>query len=186
MVKNILIKKTILVFAISFTNFTFGQIFICKDGIIKFTSEAPLELIKAQSNKTSGVLDATTKNIAFSVAIESFDGFNSGLQKEHFRENYMETNKYKTATFKGKIIEDVDFTKNGTYTVRAKGTFSIHGAEKEKIVKTKITIKDNEINVETSFEVPLDDHNINIPKVVNQKIASIIIVDVKAILKPKA
>ncbi len=179
-------QKTIIILALIFSKIIVGQVFLCKDGNTKFTSEAPLELIKAQSNKTSGVLDCATKNVAFSIAIESFDGFNSGLQKEHFRENYMETTKYKAATFKGKIIEDIDFTKTGTYTVRAKGTFNIHGTEKEKIVKTKITIKDKEILVETSFEVPLDDHNIKIPKVVNQKIASIIMVEVKVNLKPKA
>jgi polyisoprenoid-binding protein YceI len=179
-------KNIIIILATLFCQHTFGQIYLCKDGHTKFTSEAPLELIKAQSNKTSGVLDISTKSVAFSIAVESFDGFNSGLQKEHFRENYMETNKYKAAIFKGKIIEDIDFTKNGTYTVRAKGTFTIHGTEKEKIVKTKITIKDKEIMIDASFEVPLDDHNINIPKVVNQKIASVIMVEVKATLKPKA
>ena len=50
----------------------------------------------------------------------------------------------------------------------------------------KITVKNKEIAVEASFEVPLEDHNIKIPKVVNQKIASIILVEVKANLKPKA
>ncbi len=178
-------KSLFLILALIFVNISYSQIFLCKDGVTKFTSEAPLELIKAQSNKTNGVIDAATKMVAFSVVIETFDGFNSGLQKEHFRENYMETNKYKTAVFKGKIIEDIDFNKNGTYTVRAKGTFNIHGTEKEKIVKTKITIKDKEVYVETSFEVPLDDHNISVPKVVNQKIASVIMVEVKATLKPK-
>jgi polyisoprenoid-binding protein YceI len=163
-----------------------SQIFMCKDGLTKFTSEAPLELIKAQSNKTAGVIDAPNKNVAFAVDVDSFEGFNSGLQREHFRENYMETDKYRTATFKGKIIEDIDFTKSGTVTVRAKGTFSIHGTEKEKLVKVKVTIKDKEVTIETNFEVPLEDHNIKIPKVVNQKIASVIMVDVKATLKPKA
>lgn len=163
-----------------------AQIFTCKDGSTKFTSEAPLELIKAQSNKTNGVVDCATKNVAFSIDIDSFEGFNSGLQKEHFRENYMETQKFANATFKGKIIEDIDFKKNGTTLVRAKGIFTIHGVEKEKIVKVKITIKDKEILIETSFEVPLEDHNIKVPKVVNQKIASIIMVEVKGTLKPKA
>ena len=163
----------------------YSQMFICKDGITKFTSEAPLELIKAQSNKTAGVIDCGTKNVAFSVDIDSFDGFNSGLQKEHFRENYLETSKYKTATFKGKVIEDIDFSKNGTITVRAKGNFNIHGTEKEKLIKVKITIKDKELIIDTNFEISLEDHNIKIPKVVNQKIASVIIVEVKANLKPK-
>ncbi|MDP1803054.1 MAG: YceI family protein [Bacteroidota bacterium] len=179
-------KNTFFTFFFIAASTCFSQVFMCKDGVTKFTSEAPLELIKASSNKTVGALDCANKNVAFSVNVDSFDGFNSGLQKEHFKENYMETMKYANATFKGKIIEDVDFTKNGTYTVRAKGTFNIHGTEKEKIVKTKITIKDKEILVETSFEVPLEDHNIKIPKVVNQKIASIIMVDVKVTLKPKA
>ena len=163
----------------------FSQIYICKDGLTKFTSEAPLELIKAQSNKTVGVIDCATKNVAFSIDVDTFDGFNSSLQKEHFRENYLETEKYRAATFKGKIIEDVDFRKNGTVTVRAKGVFNIHGTEKERLLTVKITIKDKEFFVETSFEVPLEDHNIKIPKVVNQKIASVILVEVKANLKPK-
>lgn len=179
--------KNLLLAALLLTGYFYrAQIYICKDGSTKFTSEAPLELIKAQSNKTSGVVDAGTKNVAFSIDIDSFDGFNSGLQKEHFRENYMETEKYPKATFKGKIIEDVDFSKPGTTTVRAKGIFNIHGTEKEKLVKVKITIKEKEMLIDTSFEVPLEDHNIKIPKVVNQKIASIIMVEVKATLKPKA
>lgn len=163
-----------------------AQIYVSKDANIKFTSEAPLELIKAQSSKASGALDCSNKNVVFSILIDSFDGFNSGLQKEHFRENYMETNKFPTATFKGKIIEDVDFSKNGIYNVRAKGIFSIHGGQKEKIVKVKLVIKDKVIEVETAFEVALEDHNINIPKVVNQKIASVIMVELKGSMKPKA
>ena len=178
-------RRFLLVFLICFIGRLTGQIYSCRDGMTKFTSEAPLELIKAQTNRTIGVLDCATKNVAFSIDIDSFDGFNSGLQKEHFRENYMESVKYPKATFKGKIIEDIDFTKNGTSTVRAKGVFNIHGTEKEKIVKVKISIKDKEMFIDTNLEVPLEDHNIKIPKVVNQKIASIILVEVKATLKPK-
>ncbi|MBI3235203.1 MAG: YceI family protein [Bacteroidetes bacterium] len=179
-------KINYLFLLILFTGALNAQIFLCKDGNTSFTSEAPLELIKAQTNKTSGVLDCAAKNVAFSVDVAAFDGFNSGLQKEHFHENYLESSKYPKATFKGKIIEDIDFTKKGTQTVRAKGVFNIHGVDKEKIVKVKVTIKDKEILVETNFEVPLEDHNIKVPKVVNQKIASIITVDVKANLKPKS
>ena len=167
------------------SNLGLSQIFLSKEVHIKFTSEAPLELIKANSEKAGGVVDANNKNVAFSIDIDSFEGFNSSLQKEHFRENYMETDKFPKAFFKGKIIEDVDFTKNGTYNIRAKGIFTIHGVEKEKIVKVKMVLKGSTIDIETSFDVPLEEHNINIPKVVNQKIASIIRVEVKGTLKPK-
>jgi polyisoprenoid-binding protein YceI len=162
-----------------------GQIFTCRDGYSKFTSEAPLEVIKAESNDVNGILDCNSKNVAFSIDIISFEGFNSALQKEHFRENYMEVDKYPKATFKGKIIEDIDLKKGGTTMVRAKGVLNIHGTEKEKIVKVKITSKEKQIAIESDFEVPLEDHNIKIPKVVNQKIASVITVNIKATLKPK-
>jgi polyisoprenoid-binding protein YceI len=163
-----------------------GQIFMCQDGVTKFTSEAPLEMIKAQSNKTVGAVDFSNKNVAFAIAITTFEGFNSALQKEHFLENYMEAQKYPKATFKGKIIEDVDCKKDGTYSVRAKGIFNIHGIDKEKIVKVKMVVKGGSIDIDSDFEVPLADHDIRIPKIVNQKIASIISVQVKATLKPKS
>jgi polyisoprenoid-binding protein YceI len=174
----------IFVFISSF--FAYSQIYICKDGSTKFTSEAPLELIKAQSAKTQGVVDFGTKNVAFSVEVKSFNGFNSELQKEHFLENYMEAEKYPKAIFKGKLIDDVDLSKPGTYSVRAKGTFNIHGVEKEKIIKVKLVIKDGQVDAESEFEVPLSDHDIKVPKIVNQKIASVIMVQFKGTLKPKA
>ena len=163
-----------------------AQIYMCKDGLTKFVSEAPLELIKAQSNKTIGAVDCNTRNVAFSIDVDSFEGFNSGLQREHFRENYMETAKYPRATFKGKIIEEIDFFKAGVSTVRAKGVFNIHGTDKERIVNVKIQVKEKEISIDTNFEIPLEDHNIKIPRVVNQKIASVIMVEVKATLRPKS
>lgn len=164
----------------------FAQIFYCKDGVTNFTSEAPLEMIKAQNNKTTGVLDATNKNVAFSVQIQNFNGFNGDLQKEHFLENYMESSKYPTGEFKGKVIDDFDVHKDGTYLVRAKGTFNIHGTGKEQIVKVKMVVKDQAVNVESKFDIPLSDYNIKIPKIVNQKIAPVINVEVKALLKPKS
>jgi polyisoprenoid-binding protein YceI len=162
-----------------------SQNFTATSGKIKFTSEAPLELIKAETSKLIAVINTSDRRFAFSVIIETFEGFNSPLQKEHFRENYMETTKFKTATFKGKIIEDVDLSKTGTYNVRAKGMFSIHGVEKEKIIKAKVIVKEGSMEIESDFTVPLEEFNIKVPKVVNQKIASVIAVDVKATLLPK-
>lgn len=164
----------------------FAQVLNSSSAKVKFTSEAPLELIKAESGKLACILDVPQRKFAFSVMVESFDGFNSAMQKDHFRENYMETEKYKTATFKGKIIEEIDLTQPGTYNVRAKGMLNIHGVEKEKIIKAKIVVKEKTLEIESDFTVPLDEFNIKVPKVVNQKIAQIIKVEVNASLTPKA
>ena len=117
--------------------------------------------------------------------MNSFKGFNSPLQRIHFSENYVEAEKYPQASFKGKIIEDVDFTKNGIYQLRAKGIFTVHGVPQERIIKTTVTVNNNGINIQSSFAVLLNDHNIPIPKIVNQKLANSIKVEIKATLQQK-
>src|SRR5260221_6383640 len=78
--------------------------FITSDGEIKFASKAQLEMIKASSNKLHGIIDPATNKFAFLVSIPSFQGFNSELQRKHFNENYLESDKFAMAKFSGKII----------------------------------------------------------------------------------
>lgn len=162
-----------------------GKIFSVRSGRISFQSEAPFETIRASSNNIKGLLEIEKKLFAFSVRMESFDGFNSGLQKEHFNENYVESNKFPDATFSGKIIEDADLTKDGSYTIRAKGNFTIHGVAQERIIKSDVTVKNGKINLQSAFSVSLEDHNIPIPKVVKDKLSSEIIVQVNCRLEPR-
>jgi polyisoprenoid-binding protein YceI len=162
-----------------------GDVYVSNTGSVRFSSQAPLETIKAESKKLSGVLDVAKRTYAFTVLITSFEGFNSPLQKEHFNENYMESDKIPSATFKGKIIEEVDLKTPGSYDVRAKGMMKIHGVEKEMIIKAKVVVKAGLINVTSNFPIVLKDYNINVPNIVNQKIASEIKVEVKMDMAPK-
>jgi polyisoprenoid-binding protein YceI len=153
-----------------------------KKGEIAFISNAELELISASSQKLQGIIDASNNQFAFSVPINSFMGFNSELQRVHFNEKYMESELYPNATFTGKIIEQTDFSKDGTYEVRAKGDLDIHGQKQIRIIKSKLVIANGTITINTSFKVPLADHNISIPSIVNQKIATEIVINVNATL----
>ena len=154
-------------------------------GRIDFRSDAPLEIIRASSNDLLGVLDISKNNFSFKVVLRSFEGFNSPLQKEHFNENYLESDKYPEASFKGKIIEDADLTVDGTYEVRAKGNLTIHNVIQERIIKCAVTVKNKIITIHSSFTVLLSEHNIPIPKVVYQKLANEIKVEVTATLEPR-
>lgn len=157
-----------------------AQVYGTDKGSISFSSDAPLELIKASSNEMKGRFDVSKKLFAFSIKITSFTGFNSPLQREHFNENYMESVQYPNASFSGRIIEDIDFSKDGTYEVRAKGNLTIHGVTQERIIKCDLLVKEGKINVKANFTVLLAEHNILIPKVVHEKLASEIKVEVKA------
>jgi hypothetical protein len=156
------------------------------EGKVSFTSDAPLEVIKAESDKLKGTIDTDKRSFAFAIPIKSFEGFNSSLQKTHFNENYMESDEHKYGTFKGRIIERHDLTQDGTYTIRAKGKLDIHGVVQERIIRSKIVVKGGEMQVTSRFTVPLQDHNIDIPRIVFQKIATEIEVEIKAAFKAKS
>jgi hypothetical protein len=95
----------------------------------------------------------------------------------------MESEKYPRINFTGKIIEQVDFDIDGTYDVRAKGELEVHGLKQTRIIKARIIIENQILSVDVSFDVPLQDHNISIPRIVNQKIATQIAVVVNAALR---
>jgi polyisoprenoid-binding protein YceI len=156
------------------------NLFSVSSGTISFKSDASLELIKASSNKLKGIINAEKKQFAFSINVNSFKGFNSPLQQEHFNENYLESNKYPRASIEGKIIEDIDLNHDGFYNIRAKGNLIVHGVSQERILKVELNIKNKKFSIKSNFTVLLADHNITIPKVVNEKLASEIKVEVKA------
>jgi polyisoprenoid-binding protein YceI len=162
------------------------EVYSTSNGTATFRSEAAQELISGTSNHLRGLLDIDKRTFAFRILIRSFQGFNSGLQREHFNENYLESEKFPEATFRGKIIEQVDFTQNGKFSVRAKGILSIHGVEQERIIKSELTVQNGMIHLDSKFTVLITDHDIKVPRVVHEKIASEIMVEVIADFKRRA
>jgi polyisoprenoid-binding protein YceI len=164
--------------------FPAAGVYRCDDGKVVLRSDAALEMIQAQSQKLRGAVDFSTNSFAWTVEVRSFEGFNNQLQREHFNENYMESDKYPKASFVGKIIEQVDLAVDGTYTVRAKGKISVHGVEQERIIKSQVVVSGKRIHISSTFTVPLGEHNITIPRIVYQKIAEEITITIEADLKP--
>lgn len=153
-------------------------IFTAKNGRIYFLSDAPLEMISATSNSVIGVLNIRDRNFTLAVPVKTFEGFNSSLQNTHFNEDYLETHLYPMATFKGKIIEEIDLGVPGRYRVRAKGKLNIHDQENDRIIRCDVRVENGSIKVSAKFTVFLDNHDIKIPTIVNQKIAQEIQVEI--------
>lgn len=176
---------SIILALVLFVNKSIGQKYEVKNGEVHFFSEAPKELINASTKQIRGIVDINSQTFVFRVDVVSFAGFNSPLQREHFNENYMESNLYPYAVYKGKIIESLDITKEGSYSVRTKGKLQVHGIEQERIIKIQVTIKNGVVQVKSDFVVLLEDHNIKIPRIVTDKLAPGINVSVTATLSPK-
>lgn len=122
--------------------------------------------------------------MAFKVPIQSFT-FRNGLMQEHFNENYMESDKYPHATFKGKIVEDVDLSRDGTYKVSASGILSVHGVSKARTITGVIVVKNGQMMLNASFVVPVADHKIDIPDNKLLNISQDINVKLEAAYEPK-
>ena len=77
---------------------------ITKNGNINFEASVPaFEEIKAKNENVTCILNTKTGEIASLALIKGFR-FKIALMEEHFNENYMESDKYPKATFKGTII----------------------------------------------------------------------------------
>ena len=155
-----------------------------KRSLVSFASEAPLERISAENQRSTGVLDLATRGFAFQIPVVEFEGFNAPLQREHFNENYMVSRTFPHATFSGRIIESVDLAVPGTHNVRAKGDLAIHGVKRERIIPCKLVVTEDGIRVTTTFDVAVDEHEIRIPRVVQQKVAAVVNVKVDALFEP--
>lgn len=152
-------------------------------GTTRFFSETPAENISAVNKKTQVILNTTNGEIAVLMTMRDFD-FPNKLMEEHFNENYIESEKYPKSTFKGKLDQAVDFSKNGTYDMSATGTFTVHGRSQPRTLKGKLTVQDGAIQLDSNFEVSLTDHDIDVPKIVFVKIAQVIQVKTSYALRP--
>ena len=128
-----------------------------------------MEDIKAENNQVLSIIDATSGKMAISILMKSFM-FPKALMQEHFNENYVESDKYPKATFKGDIL-NFDTIKDSETKVEVKGTITIHGKSKEIVIPASITRKDNNIVVNGDFYLNVADFNIKIPSVVAKNIA---------------
>jgi hypothetical protein len=157
-----------------------GQdIYTCKNANVNLYSSAPIEDIEATATNGVSVFNAGTGELDFSVPIRGFH-FPKALMEEHFNENYIESDKYPKATFKGKIQEHPDLSKDGTYPVTATGDFQVHGVTQTRTITGNLKVNNNVVTLTSEFMVKCADHHIEIPQIVFHHIAESIRIRVAA------
>lgn len=155
--------------------------YMTRNGHIAFFSATPMENIEANNHKVTSVWDVTTGALQFAVLIKAFE-FEKALMQEHFNENYMESNTFPKAEFKGKLtgVSADQLKKAGTYDAVVTGDLTIHGVNKPVTAKGTVTVDAaGAIKASSDFAVKPEDHGIKIPGVVRQNIAQEITVKVR-------
>lgn len=182
-----LMKLLILVLYVTVSGCLFqveaqSKVFATKTGQASFFSETPTENISAANNRVQAVLKPETNEIAVRMKMSEFI-FPNKLMQEHFNENYMESTKFPTGTFSGKIDQPIDYAKDGIHEVTATGDFTVHGVKKPRKLNGKLQVRNGKVFIETQFDVALKDHNIDVPTIVFVKIAQIIQVKASVVLE---
>jgi len=132
----------------------------------------------------SSLINTKTDSIFVRMKNTGF-AFKNALMENHFNENYMESTKYPIDTFRGKINETVNYSKEDAYSVTASGMLLIHGLQKAETIKGILTIKGGVIHLQSEFFVHAADFKIEVPKLVFEKIAEEIKVTMAADYKLK-
>ena len=164
-----------------------AQKYFTKTGRIDFNATAPAspEKIEAVNRTVTCVVDAATGNLQFAVLIKGFT-FERALMQEHFNENYLESDQFPKADFKGAITNNtsVNYTKDGSYPVTVKGKLTIHGETKDVEMSGKMQIQGGKITATANFSVLLSDYKISVPGVVADKVSKTAKIDVTCNLEP--
>ena len=151
-------------------------------GNTSFSSETPLENINAENRKSQAILNTSTGEVAMRMNMKDFS-FSNKLMQEHFNENYIESDKYPTATFSGKIDQAINYSKDGDYDASATGKLTVHGVTKTRTINGKIKVAGGKVSLTSNFLVALKDHNIEVPQIVFVKIAQNITVKAQYVLQ---
>ncbi|MBC8109807.1 MAG: YceI family protein [Verrucomicrobia bacterium] len=154
-----------------------------RTGVIRFFSETPLEDIKAENKQVACIIDVEKGELAFSLFTKAFV-FPNGLMQEHFNENYMESEKFPKATFKGVFYQKIDPKKDGIYKINVQGDLTLHGVTKRITVPASIEVKNTTLLTKSAFNVQTEDYKIEIPALVRDKIAKDVAVTVIATCEP--
>ncbi len=179
-------KYILLLLSLCLSHIGFAQEkWFTRTGQLSFYSTTPVEDIEGISNDAGCVLDISSKRIQLTVGMKSFV-FEKALMQEHFNENYVESHKYPKATFKGEMpaFPTSDFESDKSFETKVNGELTLHGVSKQVTTIGKFSFEENHWMATATFNVRAEDFNIEIPAVVEDKIAETIEVRVKVELKP--
>jgi polyisoprenoid-binding protein YceI len=170
-------KKTILVFALAIVSMlTFAQKKrTTSSANIAFDATTKIDALpKADNKAVAASLDTKSGKVVFEAAVKNFTFTNPKIQ-EHFNgAQWMDSDKFPKATFKGTIagIPAANFKTDGTYSGTVSGKLTLHGVTKEVTSPVTVTVSGKNISTSANFSVKCADYNVNGPAIGAGKVAT--------------
>ena len=177
-------KKITLIILLIITIKSFAQDkMVTNEGIIHFEASIPLfEEVKASNERTNCILMLKTGQITCWMNIKDFK-FQRSLMEAHFNQNYMESDRFPRAIFKGRIEKfDSKNINSIAKEFQIKGEITIHGRTKKIEINGFLKKIDNRIELTSVFPLNTDDFMIEIPFVIRSKISKSVITQLICVL----
>jgi len=147
-------------------------------GEIRFNASTPLEDIDAVNNQVNAIINAESGDFAVVLLIRDFR-FRRKLMQEHFNENFMETDAYPKAYFRGRIAGFPERMQTSEPTeLRVDGELTIHGVSRRVETTAILNQSGDKLKMSSGFIVKPENHRIKVPRILFNKIAEEVKVDV--------
>jgi polyisoprenoid-binding protein YceI len=159
-----------------------AQSFVTEDGYAEFKSNAPLLTFTGTSEKLAGLIDLDENLVDFFLDLETLDT-GIRLRNRHMRDSYLETGQYRFAEFTGSLITPFDHKSDEEQQVVVKGEFTMRGITKEMEIEGTLRNNGDNLELEASWVVLLEDFNIRRPRVVFYELAEEQEITISATLK---
>jgi polyisoprenoid-binding protein YceI len=157
-------KKTILLFAMTtLVAASFAQKKVTSSATVNFDATTKLDALPKAENKTAvASLDTKTGAVAFEATVKSFSFANPKIQEHFNTTGWMDSDKFPSATFKGKItnLAAVKFTTDGTYTVDVAGDLTLHGVTKPVTTTATVVVSGKTITTTSEFSIKVADYGV--------------------------
>ncbi|WP_179009708.1 YceI family protein [Winogradskyella forsetii] len=161
--------------------------YLTKTGELSFEASVPsFEEVAAKNESVTAILNTENGEFAALALVKAFR-FKNALMEEHFNENYAESDTYPKALFKGDIngFELSNLSKTES-KMTINGSLTFHGVTKtQNSIPVILKMEADHIMISGSFKVMVSDFEIEIPKVVKNKLSEEVAVVFNFKLKKK-
>ncbi|NOQ23825.1 MAG: YceI family protein [Bacteroidales bacterium] len=162
---NVILSSLIILFSLTAYSQSNDKLVSSKTHI-KFFSHTPAEDIEANNYTSVSTLNKETGEVVFSVPMQGFDFKKALMQKHYNSDKYLDTKTFPKAKLKATItnFSEFDLSKDGSYEAVVEGELTIHGVTKAIKEKGTLTIKDNMVSAQSTFNVTLADYGVEFVK----------------------
>ena len=137
------------------------KVYSTKIAQVRFISSAPTEDFDATNNQVESKL-SDKGQVMFGLLIKGFVFENELMQKHFNGDEYMESDKFPKADFKGTItnIASVNFFKDGAYPVMVTGDLTIRGISKKQSAAGLVIIEKGKVSTKSTFKIKIKDYGL--------------------------